>query len=442
VRDASLEFDDRRLGSRAGLAEVDGELRIGPDGASCELSASLDAPGAESGPKALNAVISASGWETPLAELELDGRIEIAALDLAPYAPLLREYARFSPPEGQISGALEGRAARGELELKLELAAAAVGVARARGELPLEATSALASARVNVPCEVDVAAALGLFRDRLEIPEGGHVAGRVKGTIDVRAPCSLADVFRDGWAALEGLVFEYRAASDDFSLRMPLGPDHPALRSGASGDGATGCQVSIAGRLTGFTGSYRVPPRFIRVSGELELAGDFLWGDARADGIATRFEVTGGKLAFADTRAMLNGGQLRSRQAVLDLDSKPPEYELDVGVDGVGASSALASLLAYVLPFLEREGERDELSGVIDAELHLAGKGFEPVEAERHLIGEGSVRVRRGSLNGSARLREVAGVFGQHLERIPFEEIFASFRIAEGQVRSEYSVKE
>ena len=432
---AYVSYDDRVLSSRVAMKSFDGELRMGPDGSSLRFSAEVEPVAGESTSAGrVKARVTASGWETTLADLEVAGTLELASIDLQSITPILREYAKFAPPEDPVHAKLRVYGADGLLTVRLDVDAGVIGVSGAVCEVPLESHDRMAE--VTIPGVVDLLPAVALIAEGLDMSREGRLEGRVDATLHARAPLTVVDLRDRGWAALEGLSFDVDASSDRLLLDLPLGAEHPALVSGLGDDEATGYRASIAGELTGFTGSYMLPPSFIRVDGEMELAGDFRCGELTAEHVATRFSVTGGRLRLEDARVTVNGGELTSSDALLDLESVPPVYELELGLDGVGASQETSLLLAYVLPFLGLEDSCGQLAGVIDGELRLAGRGFGVADVEESLEGRGSVRLSKGFVRGSRILRRVSELFGSFVDRVPFDELRARFDLGDGRVRA------
>jgi len=460
LENVDFEFDDRTVGSSIRVHDVDAKLIVGPEQTSFLLSGDVvrlapldDEPGKPlvgwPGGR-IDASAVGSGWETPLEDLQAGGFVEVRGLALSPYAPMLREYAKFDPPDSAFAMRLDANTVDGNLHVTLDADAGAVEIRDAECELPL--VGFRKSARARIPLTADLGRTISVFRDHFELPSGGQVEGRLDGTIVAESSLSIPSIRDLGWAALEGLAFELRAESEDFEFRMPTSETLPDVVSPASGGFAflpaegkgeerrsfervdSACRLALTGSLTGF-GDHRLAlPSYIRVAGELDLAGAFEFGETKAHRLSTSYVVTGGELEFRDTTAIVGGGRLRSQRGWLNFDVTPATYGFDLEAQNVDASYELSSLLAYAVPFLALDERRGELRGRFDGWITLSGKGFESGDAERYLGGIGELNLSKGYFRGSRVFRHLGTALGQSLDPIAFESLAARVDIGDGRI--------
>ena len=152
------------------------------------------------------------------------------------------------------------------------------------------------------------------------------------------------------------------------------------------------------------------------------------------DKLTVEAKVTRAQVQVAELRANLNGGTLVVR-GELDRSAKGGGFRVDVDMQNVGVTQALAPLLQYVVPLFHiPEGVNGRIGGTISGKFALQGPYPLAVDPElATLKGSGELLVQKGFVEGSPLVGQILTGLGQD-RSYAFHELATRFHVEDRAV--------
>jgi hypothetical protein len=427
LRQGALEIADltREPAPQLALRELEGELRA---------SAPEDPVAVE-----LRGVLASGGTLALRGEGRRDGpfeaRIELGAVELAPFAPYAGALEVAARASGSVDVAREGAGpGRATLELRLDAERLAAADFAAHGPLGLHGELAGELRAPAGPFRID--ASEGELRFGSALHKKAGVPAVVAGTLRRERGA--------GGVKLEGLTLEIggiRASGEaELAPRRRLSLDAPPFDAGALEALLPGLAGrDLAGRLA--LAGLRVEADPLAVFGSLQLDPLGLGGlGAEHPVLRGTLEASGAEIVGRELRVRLAGEEAPLALRLADLAGSP-KLHVAGRLEDADSSALIAAL----------GGDRELLSGPLDLEADLRSPLGAKQEMLAGLRGDVSLHVAPGRLRNVSLLRSAfeatdavraargekdAKALGRHYGD-EFESLSGRFRIRDGRARTD-----